>query len=153
MKVRDIKTSCDSSLLIEYLTGGGRPADMHGLANLRREPTLAVGDLHHQPVVGRQAHMDVDQGAKIGHEFHRTRQAVVESGAGGRPDFDPLGPQRQAAAPGPAVATGQVEAAIRAEAAGRLDGAVEEGAAADETRHEAVRRPFVEVTLVTDLAD
>ena len=65
---------------------------MDGLADLRREAALAIGDLHDQPVAGRQADMDVDQGAEIGHEFHRTGQAVVESGLGLLADLEPFGP-------------------------------------------------------------
>src|SRR5262245_4105896 len=151
MKARDMKTSSDSSLLVEYLTSGGRPADMYGLADFRREPSVAVGDLHHQPVVGRQAHVDVDQGAEIGPEFHRTRQAVVEAGAGVGADLEPLGPERQGGAAGPAVVAGQEKPSVRAEMAGRLDRTGEEGAATHETRHEAIGRAFVEVALVADL--
>ena len=81
---------------------------MDGLADLRCETALAIGDLHNQPVVGRQAHMDIDQRAEIGHEFHRTRQAVVESGRGKGADFDPFGPQRQHGAPDLAVVNGRV---------------------------------------------
>ena len=97
--------------------------------------------------------MDVDQRAEIGHEFHRTGQAVVESGER-RPaaDFEPFGPQRQRGLAGLAAAAGERQAAVGAEAARRLDRAVEEGAAADEARHEAVGRPFVEVALAADLA-
>src|SRR5260370_26805856 len=96
--------------------------------------------------------MDVDQGAEIGHEFHRTRQAVVESGAWRWTNLDPFGPERQGRAAGSAIAAGKRQSAVGAEPPRRLDRAVEEGAAADEARPEALRRPFVEVALTSDLA-
>src|SRR6266851_6055180 len=96
--------------------------------------------------------MDVDQGAEIGHEFHSTRQAVVESGAWRWTNLDPFGPERQGRAAGSAIAAGKRQSAVGAEPAWRLNRAVEEGAAADEARHEAVGRPFIEVALAADLA-
>src|SRR5258708_8644294 len=86
--------SCDSSLLVEHLAGRRLPADMNGLPDVGREAAVAIGDLHHQPVVGRQADMDVDQGAEIRHEFHRTAEAVVDACLPLRPDLTPLRPQR-----------------------------------------------------------
>src|SRR6516162_4776856 len=67
-------------LLSEHLAGRRLPADIHRVSDLWREGTVAIGNLHHHTVAGRQAHMDVDQGAKVRDEFHRTGQAVVESG-------------------------------------------------------------------------
>src|ERR1700676_426914 len=96
--------------------------------------------------------MDVDQGAEIGHEFHSTRQAVVESGAWRRTNLDPFGPERQGRTAGSTIAAGKRQSAVGAEPARRLDRAVEEGTAADEARHEAVGRPFVEIALAADLS-
>src|SRR5215218_3481279 len=97
MKLFDIVASClvapfPPELLVEYLGSRCGPADMDGLANLRRKTAFPIGDLHDQPVAGRQPDMDVDQGAEIRHEFHSTGQAVVESGPRLQPDLDPLGP-------------------------------------------------------------
>src|SRR5690242_12671409 len=85
-------------LLDEDEAGRCGPADMNLLSHLGREAALPVGDLHYQPVGGREPHMDVDQRPEIGDEFHRARQPVVESGGGRCGDFDPLGPESQHAA-------------------------------------------------------
>ena len=68
---------------------------MNRLPDIGREAALAVGHLHHQPVAGRHAHMDVDQRAEVGHEFDLTRQAVVESGQSAGGNLDPFRPQRR----------------------------------------------------------
>src|SRR6188508_2108008 len=87
----------------EHLAGAGAPADMSRLPDLGHESAGAVGDLHHQPVGRRQAHMDIDLRAEIGDEFHRAGQVVVESRERPRADFQPLGPQRQGGAAGGAA--------------------------------------------------
>ena len=102
---------------------------MNCVPDIRREAAVAIGDLHHQTVAGRQAHMDVDQGAEIRHEFHRTGQAVVESRLPGGGDLQALGPERQSGAAGLAAGAGDGEAPVGPEAAGRLDRTLEEGAA------------------------
>ena len=67
-----------SRLRLNTDAADGRPADMDRLADLRGEAAVAVRRPEPPPGRGRQAHVDVDQRAEIGDEFHRARQAVVQ---------------------------------------------------------------------------
>src|SRR5471030_3074363 len=75
-----MKASCLVFILsVKNLAGRRAPADLNFLADRRGEAAVTIGDLHHQPVGGRETDMNVDHRPEIGNEFHRAGQAVVES--------------------------------------------------------------------------
>ena len=130
----------------------GWPAHVDPVAFLRQRTVGAVGQVDHDAVGARDAHMHVDRRAEIGNQLDRAAQPVVETRRG-RAQRQALRPQRDHA--GAERAVDGRRSRRRASVSNRPGPMTRPGqqiAAPDEAGDEAIGGALVEVALRADLA-